>query len=207
MELTREIVENSLNEAIKIFKESNVGSVTNNVEIDYIDSEKFLSDARENTFNNLLIKAGIIKDFEKEYPGFLVVYQHNKLPIRNLLGLPYLISIDFNRAKKLLRPYNKKQIEKYFVSVFLHELTHVFETSVIEKHKEFYETVLASNYNNEEAANEILAEAVSYKYGYKNVSDKITNELYKNIYSKMKAKYNTNPSKSDLDFKSNLELF
>lgn len=207
MELTRDLVENSLNEALKIFRENNVGSVTNDVKIDYIDSEKFLNDAKENTFNSLLIKAGAIKNFDKEYPGFLVVYQHNKLPVRKLLGLPYLISIDFNRAKMFLRPYNKKQVEKYFVSVFLHEITHVFEDSVIEKHKKFYDVTLADNFNNEEAAKEILAEAVSYKYGYKNVADKITNEFYKDIYARLKAKYNSNPLKNEVDFKTNLELF
>lgn len=207
MELTEKLLKECLKESISIFKENNVGEVSNEVDIEFIDSKKFIEDAEGNKLNNALVKGGIIKNFEKEYPGFLVVYERNKMPLRKLMGLPYLISIDFQRAKRLLRPYNKKQVQKYFVSVFLHEITHIFEDSVISKHKVFYDKVLSDNYNEKSAANEILAEAVSYKYGYKNIADRITNELYKDIYAKIKAKYNTNPFASDVEFKSNLDLF
>lgn len=207
MELTKNIIEDSLKEALNIFKENNIGEVTNEVDIDYVESDYFLSTAKENTLNDMLVKAGAIKNFDKEYPVFLVVYNNNKSPIRKMLGLPYLISIDFNRAKMLLRPYNKKQVQKYFVSVFLHEITHVFEDSVIAKHKAFYDKTLLDNFNNVDAANEILAETVSYKYGFKNVSDKINNELWATIYNRIMTKFNQNPFQNNFNFKSNLELF
>lgn len=207
MELTDKFLEDCLKKSLEVFKSSDVADVSNSVKLEYIDSQKFIEDAMENPLNKTLITSGIIKNFEKEYPGFLVVYERNKLPLRKILGLPYVISIDFVRAKRFLRPYNKKQVEKYFISVFLHELTHIFEDSVIAKHKAFYDKALKNNYGDVNAANEILAEAVSYKFGYKNVADKITNEMYKDIYAKIKSKYNTNPLSSDVQFKSDLELF
>lgn len=115
---------------------------TDSVEIKFVDKENFLEDAKKAFTNKLMIDKGIFKDFDREYPSFLVVYPMDKNPISLLLTGTYKISICYDIAREKLKPFNAKQVRAYLKHAFAHEIAHILEDKIIKERDDLWQKAL-----------------------------------------------------------------
>ena len=101
------------------------------INIRYVDKGSYLEGVITDPYINLLIQKGIYKDIEKEYPGFLVVYNSDKDPLRLLMTRSYTFSICFEIARDKLKPFKTEQVREFLKHAFAHEITHIYEDRLI----------------------------------------------------------------------------
>lgn len=176
------ITKNYLN---KIFEESkndfknNIYDFPHNIELEFIDKDKFLEDAMQNQVMQLQIKMGLFKDFKKEYPGFLVVYAYNKDKMRSLFNLPMKVSVCDEIAKEKLKKFTTREVSAFLRYAFIHEITHIYEDELIEAYKDEWGESLKVTRNNEHMAKEDFVEKMIEKLiPNKKEADEVSRKLW-----------------------------
>lgn len=173
MKVTKHFLKEILDETVNEFNEK-IFNIHNDIEFEFIEKERFMEGVKNDPLIKQQIRLGIYKDIDKEYPNFLVVYNHNKQPILSLLGVPYKISICFEMAKDILKKYNKSEVKAYLQHSLAHEIAHIIEDRIIKNRKDIWNKCLQEACSNEALAKELLAE---------NVADMVSNnrELYEKV--------------------------
>lgn len=185
MKITKIFLKNVLEDTLNEYRK-NIMEIPMPVELAFVDKDYFLKDAEANPHHQLLIKAGIIKDFEKEYPNFLVVYNYDKDPARLLLGLPFKISICYEIARERLKPYRPQEVKAFLKHAFAHEISHLLEEKLAKEHEAMYANFLKTCNGMESLANEMLAEFTADKVGSYKVAKEVENHMWFTINQRIK---------------------
>jgi hypothetical protein len=160
MQLKKIFIQRVFEETKELF-EKEIIKLPYKVELEYESKENFLNNVKANPLIKQQIQFGIYKDIDKEYVGFAVVYERNKLPLRQIMELPYLITICYDIAKEVFKPFKSNEVKSYLIHTFAHELVHLFEDEIKNKKPELWNTALERAYNKEEYAKELFPELVS----------------------------------------------
>jgi hypothetical protein len=176
MELTKNFVESTFRETLQQYKQR-VCSLQNIV-LNYVSPEKYLADAKVNPVNQHLIKLGAFTNFEKEYPGFLVVYEMDKHPLNLLITGNFKVSMCFERAKELLRPFKSHVVREYLKHCFAHEITHIVEDRLKVDNPTMWQSALSKVHSDEALAHETLAEDVADLIGNLDLYNEVNYKLW-----------------------------
>jgi hypothetical protein len=186
MIITKRYVQNLFNETLHEF--SNLFNNKTDVKINFIDKESFLEDAKKNPTNQMLIQTGLIKNFEKEYPNFLVVYKYHKDPMALFMFGAYKISFCFEIAREKLKPFSAKEVKDYLKHGFAHELSHIFEDEIIKDKTDLWEKSLLDCHNEDHLAKERFAEDIADMVYKSKMSKQVEIKLWEKIYANAKQK-------------------
>lgn len=198
MKIKKNLINDSLERAKKIFND-NIYELDNDIAINYLDDNEFLVNARGDKLNSLFISIGLYKNFNKEYASFANVNPEDKMPLLKSFGKPFVINISLERAKKLLKNEQPKNVEKYLDSILLSQLVVIYQEALIEKYKEAYDVLLKESFSVDLAKEEFNSIFVT-KYCDEEVVSKIDYKLNGNLYFKLKKLTN-----EELSLKSKLE--
>ncbi len=184
MELTKQFLERSFKETI-IAYEKQIRKLPN-ITLKYISSDKFLADVKYNTVNQQLIKMGAFQNFDKEYPNFLAVYEMDKNPIFYKVTGNYRVSICFELAKTLMKPFETHKVREFLKHSFAHEITHVIEEVIKQENPELWEQVKSRVPQTDPQhitilAHEALAEDMANKVGDTNVYEEVSEALWRKV--------------------------
>jgi DNA-binding protein Fis len=173
LKLNKHFFKEHLEQTIKIV-EQKVTPLPHSVTVEFESKDEFMESVKSNPLIKHQIQLGLYQDIDNEYVGFAVVYERNKLPLRMLVGVPYVITICDEIAKKVLKPFNTNEVKAYLTHVYVHEITHLFEDHLKEHRKDIWEKSLNYTNGNEIMANELFAD---------NIASLVTkdNELYKSV--------------------------
>ena len=187
MKLTKHFLREVLQETVQEFSEK-VVPVKEDVQLKFIDKEEFLESAKQNHLIQLQINAGFYKDFESEYPNFLVVNKADKEPFRLLLGLPFYITVCFEIAKDKLKKHTKEEVRAFLKHGFAHELAHVYEGKIKSNLPELHESALEQGKENKQITEEVLSENVADLIGDRKTAKKVEMDLWSLVYKRMENK-------------------
>ena len=185
MKLTKAFMVEVLQEVVGRY-ETEVCPLGNEVRLAFMDKDEFLSMAKENRLIQGQIKMGLYRNFEEEYPNFLVVLHEGKHPVLSVMGLPYRITVCFDIARKRLKPYHKEEVRQYLHYVFAHELTHIVQEKLKDSHPHWWHKVLVESKGNVEAAHELLAEDVGKRFGDYEVYRRVEDGLWGIIHNRIR---------------------
>lgn len=150
------------------------------IELMPISKDYLFKIAKEDPLNKILIEQGHIKDFEKEYPGFIVVLSKHKTPLTMLFYGHFIISVCYEMVSELLSPFPINKVKSFLRHVFAHEITHIVENSI-----EHLYTNLKKR-TDPLVFSETLAEEVASKIedseDYKEVMQKLWEPIISRIY-------------------------
>lgn len=186
MIIAKQYVQNIFDETLQEF--SQIFNNKTDVKINFIDKEKFLEDAKNNYMNQMLMEKGIIKNFEKEYPNFIVVYKYDKNPMALFAFGAYRISFCFEIARKKLKPFSAKEVKDYLKHGFAHELSHIFEDDIIKNKTDLWQKALLNCHNDGSLAKEHFAEDIADMVYKSKTSKQVETKLWERIYSNAKQK-------------------
>lgn len=160
--------------------------IDNNVVLGFIEKDEFLEGVKNDPLIKQQILLGIYKDINKEYPNFVVVYNTDKDPMRKLFSLPYKITVCFEMAKDLLKPYSKQEVRCFLERVFAHELSHIAEGEIMKTKPDLWETCLKDTGNNPHYAKEYLAEYIADMISETKTYQKIFNSIWSVVNNRIK---------------------
>lgn len=186
MVITKQYIQSLFNETLQEF--SNLFNNKVDVKINFITKGEFLEDAKKNPNNQMLIQAGIIKDFEKEYPNFLVVYRHHKDPMSLFIFGAYKISFCFEIARDKLKPFSAKEVRDFLKHGFAHELSHIFEDDIIKQKDDLWQKALKQCHNDGNLAKEQFAEDIADMVYKSKTSKQVETKLWEKIYANARQK-------------------
>lgn len=186
MKITKHFLKEVLKETIVEFNDK-VTSIGNVVEIEFIEKNEFMEDVKKNPLIQQQIRLGFYKNIDKEYVNFLVVYEKNKNPLLNLLGLPYKISICFELAKDILKPYPKNDVKSYLKHVYSHEIGHIIEKEAIKSRKELWLKCLQETNQDESLAMELFVESIADMVSDTKAYKKIEEDIWSDVKHRIKT--------------------
>jgi hypothetical protein len=183
MDIKKIFFKQVLDETLKLYSEK--VTPVNNVELKFVSKEIFLESAKKDKLIQFQIQLGVYKDFEKEYPNFLVVYNIDKNPLFSLLGGNYKISICDEIAKDKLKSFTKQEVRDYLMHGFSHEITHILEDDLKVKLPDLWQNALDQTNGDIGLAHEQFAEdvadIVSSVENYKKVEDRLFSQVNQNL--------------------------
>lgn len=185
MKITKNYLQNLLDKTVKDFSQR-VYLISTKVELEYIELDKFMADVKADKLIQQQISLGFYKNIDKEYPNFLVVYNKNKNPLLELFDLSFKISICLDKAKEILKPYTKQQVEAYLKHAFAHEIAHLVEDKVIKERQDLWQDCLKKTMNNEAMAMELLVEELADLISDKEEYEKVQNQIWGLIMNRMR---------------------
>lgn len=184
MNLTKHFLNEVLQETIKEFSEK-IFPIADEIMLSYIDKDVFLENAKNDKLIQQQIALGFYKDFEKEYPNFLVVRQFHKNPLNKLFGIPFKITVCFEIAKKKLKPFTKEEVKAYLKHAFAHELSHIYEEDIKQHNQKLWEDVLNIAKGNAAYGNELLAETVADMLSNGELHHKVEKQLWAIVFNRI----------------------
>lgn len=142
----------------KITKDT--GITLDHIALEVQGEKDFLHYAKENPLHQQLIKKGIIKNFEEEYPGFMVVYIYNKNPVRVMLGQKLLLTVCVEHAQKIVNKLKLPQnmLDNYVGHMFAHEICHIEQSKLEALYPEKLYNAEMTAKGNTQVKNELFAE-------------------------------------------------
>lgn len=183
MKLARPLLNDVFASTVELF-EQKLLPLPHKVEVKFQSREEYISAVKENPLIQTQINLGFYKNIEKEYVGFAMVYAKDKMELRTIMGLPYVVTICDEIAKDVLKPFNSTEIKIYLTHVYLHELTHIFDNILKEGLSEVWQECLEEGRNDVSMANELFAERIPpLVMGEKNIS--IYKDVEKRLWSKV----------------------
>lgn len=185
MKVTKQFLNEVLEETIEEFN-SKVYPLKNKIELQFEDNERFMDNVKSNELIQMQIRMGFYKNIDKEYPNFLVVYQKNKLPMLELLGLPYKVTICFEKAKDILKPYSKESVVAYLKHGFAHEIGHIVQDSIIKERPNLWNEHLEKCANDDSLAKESMVEDIADLIGNKQLHEEIEESIWALVRNRMK---------------------
>jgi len=185
MKLTKQYLRELLTSTISTFNKQ-IMPIDHEVELEFIEKDEFMQGVKNDPLIQQQILLGIYKNLDKEYPNFLVVYNEDKNPMRKLLGLPYKITVCYDMAKDILKPFHKQEVKLYMERTFAHELSHIVEDELIQKKPELWNSCLKETGGNEQYAKEILAENIADMIGDNKMFQKVSNTIWSLINNRVK---------------------
>lgn len=191
MELTKRFLEQTFKETLieysKYIRKLPI------ISLKYISPDKFLEDVKHNTIVKQIVRLGAIKDFNNEYPNFVAVYTIDKSPIVYAVTGSYKITVCYELAKKLLKPFKSHEVREYLKHIFAHEITHIIEDSIKEENPDLWEAAKQKTGLTDPKfsdvvdayAYEVVAEEMANQIGNKELFDIVREALWKPIYDRL----------------------
>jgi hypothetical protein len=185
MKITKKFIKDVFEEAKEKFQKE-IMKLPVEVDLEFESKEDFMKSVKENPLIQQQIQIGIYKDIDNEYVGFAVVYAKNKIEFRKIFGLPYIITICDEIAKRVLKPLSTYEAKIYLLHVFAHEFSHLFENEIKQKRPEIWKKCLQQTRGIEHLAHEMLSEEIADMLvndteTYKKVEDIVWYKIKKRI--------------------------
>lgn len=176
MLITKRYLNRVLEETIEEFNKK-VYPIDREVKLEYMEKKEYLMLAANNPINKNLINMGVFRNFNREYPSFLVVFTGQDNPIAQMLQLPFKITVCFEMAKDKLKQFDETDVTEFLKHAFAHELTHLMQHRIIKKEPELWNKLRSQALGNEVAGHELLAEYMADRIGdserYRHVEDRL----------------------------------
>lgn len=198
MKIKKNMINESLERVKKVFND-NIYKIDNEIVINYLNDDEFLVEARGDKLISLFISIGLYRNFDKEYSSFVSINPSDKMPLLKTLGKPFVINFSLDRAKRLLKNEQPKNVEKYLDYILLSQLVTIYQEDLIKKYKEAYD-ILAKEAFSVDIAKEEFNSLFATKYCDEKIASSIDSKLNGGLYTRMKKLTN-----EDLSLKSKLE--
>lgn len=198
MKIKKNMISESLERVKKIFND-NIYKIDNEIVINYLNDDEFLVEARGNKLISLFISIGLYRNFDREYSSFVSINPVDKMPLLKSLEKPFIINFSLDRAKRLLKNEQPKNVEKYLDYILLSQLVTIYQEELIEKYKKAYDILLKESFNIDVAKEEFNS-IFATKYCDEKIASIIDFKLNSALYLRMKKLTN-----EDLSLKSKLE--
>lgn len=198
MKIKKNMISESLERVKKIFND-NIYKIDNEIVINYLNDDEFLVEARGNKLISLFISIGLYRNFDREYSSFVSINPVDKMPLLKSLEKPFIINFSLDRAKRLLKNEQPKNVEKYLDYILLSQLVTIYQEELIEKYKKAYDILLKESFNIDVAKEEFNS-IFATKYCDEKIASSIDFKLNGGLYTRMKKLTN-----EDLSLKSKLE--